>query len=70
MESIRVDILNPKAKKLLQDLEDLELIAINKPARNLSQVLNEIRSRNNDDISIEEITSEVEKVRSARYASE
>ena len=30
MESITVEILNPKAKKLLQDLADLNLIAISK----------------------------------------
>ena len=30
MESITIEILNPKAKKLLQDLADLNLIAISK----------------------------------------
>ncbi len=30
METIRIDIINPKAKKLLKDLADLNLIKINK----------------------------------------
>lgn len=30
METIQIDILNPKAKKLLRDLADLKLIKINK----------------------------------------
>ena len=30
METIRVDILNPKAKSLLKDLADLDLIRIKK----------------------------------------
>ncbi len=30
MESIKIDILNPKAKKLLQNLADLKLIKIKK----------------------------------------
>jgi len=30
METFTVEIINPKAKKLLQDLADLDLIALNK----------------------------------------
>ena len=29
METLQIDILNPKAKKLLEDLADLDLIKIN-----------------------------------------
>jgi len=28
METVKVDIINPKARKLLKDLADLDLIAI------------------------------------------
>ena len=30
MDRLRIDIINPKAKKLLKDLEDLNLIPIKK----------------------------------------
>jgi len=33
METVKVDILNPKARKLLKDLADLDLIAIRKSTR-------------------------------------
>lgn len=30
METIQIDILNPKAKKILKNLDELDLIKINK----------------------------------------
>lgn len=69
METIQIDILNPKAKKLLRTLADLNLIKINK-TKNTSDfpaLLQKLRAKSSDEISLDEITNEVEKVRSSRY---
>jgi len=69
MESIRIDIINPKAKALLKDLADLDLIKIKKdiPKKNFQSLLNKLRKNHMEAPSLEEITAEVEKVRKARY---
>jgi len=69
METINIDILNPKAKKLLKDLADLDLIKINrnKKKTDFSELLKKIRNKSKDEISLDEITKEVEQVRKARY---
>jgi glycerol-3-phosphate dehydrogenase len=69
METIRIDILNPKAKKLLIGLADLNLIKISKTENNsdFSTLLKKLRNKNNDEITLEEITKEVEEVRQSRY---
>lgn len=68
MELIRVEIINPKAKKLLQDLADLNLIKIRKSDQpDFSALLTKIRSKSTEDISLEEISKEVENVRKSRY---
>lgn len=67
MEIIKVDILNPKARKLLKDLADLDLIAIRKSTKSeFSEVLKRIRSKSESAPSPEEIAGEVEAVRSRR----
>lgn len=67
MESVKVDILNPKARKLLKELADLELIAIRKSTKSeFSEVLKRIRSKSETALSPEEIAGEVETVRSRR----
>ncbi len=67
METIQIDILNPKAKKLLRNLADLNLIKINKNKSDFSDLLQKLRAKSSDEISLDEITDEVEKVRSSRY---
>ena len=69
METIRIDILNPKAKKLLKSLADLDLIKINKEKykSEFSTLLKKLRAKTNDELSLEEITKEVEQVRKSRY---
>lgn len=69
METIRVDILNPKAKSLLKDLADLDLIRIKKVKvkSEFKELLDNFRINFNDALSLDEITSEVESVRKARY---
>jgi len=67
METVKVDILNPKARKLLKDLADLDLIAIRKSTKSeFSEVLKRIRSKSETVPSPEEIAGEVEAVRSRR----
>jgi hypothetical protein len=71
MESIQVEILNPKAKSILNNLADLKLINITKSAdskKNLVKFLNKIRSKNSKPLTLKEITKEVEFVRSKRYS--
>ncbi|QTD36446.1 hypothetical protein JL193_09775 [Polaribacter batillariae] len=69
METIRIDIINPKAKKLLKGLADLNLIKINKEKykSEFSALLKKIRAKSNEEISLDEITKEVEQVRKSRY---
>ena len=67
MSTIQIEILNPKALKLIQDLADLELISINKPIETgFSKLLAKLRSKAETVPSLEEITKEVELVRTAR----
>ena len=69
MNTLQVDILNPKAAKLLKDLADLNLIAIRNTSKNgLPQLLKKLRSKAKSAPTFDEITSEVELVRSNRYA--
>lgn len=66
--SIRIDILNPKAVKLLKSLADLELIAIRENSKKgFSEILKKLRSKSEIAPELEEITKEVEKVRAKRY---
>ncbi|MEK6781699.1 MAG: hypothetical protein AABY93_08330 [Bacteroidota bacterium] len=68
METLRIDIVNPKAKKIIKDLADLNLINIrdNDPIKSFQGLLNKLRNRN-EAIPLDEITKEVELVRAKRY---
>ena len=69
METLKINVLNPKALQLLKDLEALDLITIHNSTENdFRELLNQLRSQESFAPSLEEITAEVEKVRSARYA--
>jgi hypothetical protein len=71
MNTVRIDILNPKAAKLLKDLADLNLIAIQDDSKNgFGKVLKRLRSKAKSAPSLAEITKEVELVRSKRYAKQ
>lgn len=71
MNSMRIDILDPKAKRLLKDLADLNLIAIRDTSKNgLASVLKKLRSKTISAPTLEEITHEVELVRSKRHAKQ
>ena len=68
METLRIDIVNPKAKRIIKDLADLNLINIRDkdPIKSFQGILNKLRSRT-EVISLDEITKEVELVRAKRY---
>ena len=69
MNTMQIDIINPKAVKLLKDLADMNLIAIRDNSQNsFATVLKKLRSKNKNAPTPEEITQEVELVRSKRYA--
>lgn len=69
MNTLRVDVLNPKAAKLLKDLADMNLIAIRDVSKNgFSDVLRILRAKAESAPTLKEITKEVELVRSRRYA--
>lgn len=67
--TIQIDILNPKATKLIKDLEDLNLISIKEtPKDGFLRVVNRLRKKAAaNSPSITEITREVNIVRGKRY---
>ena len=68
METLRIEIVNKKAKKILQDLADLNLINIQDkdPMKLFQHLLNRLRTQKTTP-SLQEITREVELVRERRY---
>lgn len=68
METLRIDIVNPKAKKIIKELADLNLISIRDkdPIKSFQELLTKLRSKT-DAISLDEITKEVELVRAKRH---
>jgi len=70
MTTFQIDILNPKATKLLEDLADLKLISIRTTADDgFIKLVNKLRAKaKNNPPTLDEITKEVEIVRSKRYA--
>ena len=70
MTTLQIDLLNPKAGKLLKNLEDMNLISIrNTSDDGFLKLVNKLRSKaKKNPPSLEEITREVELVRASRYA--
>ncbi len=70
MNLVTIDILNPKAVKLLKNLEDLDLISIKEKSNSgFDKFLKKLRSNAKQSLSIDKITKEVEQVRLKRHAS-
>jgi hypothetical protein len=71
MASLQIDILNPKAGKLLKVLADLKLIAIREMGidERFLKAVKKIRAKGKlKPVSLNEITKEVEAARAQRYA--
>ena len=71
MEALRIEILNPKVKDILQGLADLHLISIQEGAdteKELKNLLKRLRSKSDDVLSVEDVNREVEYVRTKRHA--
>jgi hypothetical protein len=76
METITIDIINPKAKELLNpiltELKYKNFVGVREQLKEkspLEKLLAAIRENATEEISLEEITAEVEIVRKARYAN-
>jgi len=70
MDTMQIDILDPKAGKLLKNLAEMNLISIRKPSEDgFLSLINKIRAKAKDNPpTLDEITKEVEIVRAKRYA--
>ena len=70
MTTLQIDLLDPKAGKLLKNLADMNLISIrNTSDDGFLKLVNKIRAKaKKSQPSLYEITKEVELVRAARYA--
>ena len=69
MEILKIEVLNPKAKSLLNDLADLNLIKIkrDKVKSEFADLFKKLRKNSETAPTLAEITAEVEAVRKARY---
>jgi hypothetical protein len=69
MEALKIEILNPKALKLIKGMQELNLIKISEePATRLRVYLKNMRRKSSSAPGLEEITKIVEKVRADQYA--
>ncbi len=67
MATFNIEILNPKAKKLLLDLAELRLISISEKVSNpFLDAVKKMRSKKSN-LTLDEITKEVEAARLKRY---
>lgn len=69
MESMRIEILNPKAKSLIKKLAEMDLIRIKKEKAKpeFAELLERLRLNSSNLPSLEEISREVELIRNSRY---
>jgi hypothetical protein len=70
MEALKIKILNPKAKTIIQGLVDLKLIQITEERdsdQKFRQLLKKLRSYSAESPSLDEITKIVEEARTERY---
>ncbi|MGJ7030809.1 hypothetical protein [Niabella hirudinis] len=69
MEALRIEILNPKALKLIKGMQELDLIRVrSEPATKLKSYLKEMRRKAQSAPDLDEITAIVEDIREARHA--
>ena len=69
MDALKIEILNPKALKLIKEMQELNLIKVSEePATRLKAYLKSMRRKSSSAPNLEDITKIVEKVRAERYA--
>ena len=69
MDALQIDIVNPKALKLIMELQELNLIKVRKdPATALKTYLHHMRSQSAKAPYPDEIAAIVKKVRASRHA--
>jgi hypothetical protein len=69
VEALEIEILNPKALKLIKGMQDLKLIKVKEePASSLKVYLKKMRCNNTTAPKLNEIKKIVEEVRTKRYA--
>ena len=70
MDTYQIEIVDPRAKTLLDDLANMNLITFqpSEPKKLFRSLLNKMRSARDAAPTLDEITKEVEAVRSERYA--
>jgi hypothetical protein len=67
METLKIEILNPKVKKLLKDLADMKLIKIEIQV-SLKELLSKFRNNEYEIPSLDEIALITTQKRKLRYA--
>lgn len=69
MKTYQIDLLNPKAARLLQDLAELNLISIKETKKeNFLEIVAKLRRKAVSNVpTLDKITKEVELVRASRY---
>ena len=69
MTTLQINLLDPKAGKLLKNLEEMNLISITNTSEDgFLNLVNKLRGKaKSNPPTLEEITNEVELVRAARY---
>lgn len=69
METLKIEILNPKALQLIKGMQELNLIKVSdEPISTLKAYLKKMRRNSASAPNLEEITKIVEEVRAKRYA--
>lgn len=69
MNTFQIEIIDPKAEKLLEDLANLNLIKLQplEPKESFRKLLEKMRSKEDEAPTLEEINREVEAIREERY---
>jgi hypothetical protein len=71
METLTINILNPKMDSILQEFESLKLISILPNSKEKFKfVLSKIRSKSDSKITLEEIQREVDMIRERDFNDE
>lgn len=70
MESFKIEIINPKAKSIIKNLAEMDLIRIKKEntKNEFGNLLGKLRRQADKAPSLEEISEEVELIRNNRHA--